>query len=66
MVTVLARKRKRDPDHAITFMAQPNQNFGPVPAVKLLGIMLRNRCWPTTFHTITVGDADGWCQNWMV
>ena len=21
-------------------------------AVKLLGIMLRNRCWPTTFHMI--------------
>ena len=30
----------------------------PVPAVKLLGIMLRNRCWPTTFHTVTGGDAD--------
>jgi hypothetical protein len=27
-------------------------------AMKLLRIMLRNRCWPTTFHTITAGDAD--------
>ena len=32
-------------------------------AVKLLGIMLRNRWWPTTCLTITVGDANGWCQN---
>ena len=31
--------------------------------VKLLGIVLRNRCWPTTFHIITVGDVDGWCLN---
>ena len=23
----------------------------PVPTMKLLGIMLRNRCWPITFHT---------------
>ena len=29
----------------------------PVLAVKLLGIMFRNRCWPTTSHTITTGDA---------
>jgi hypothetical protein len=28
--------------------------------------MLRNRCWPTTFHTTTVGDVDGWCHNWSV
>ena len=27
--------------------------------MKLLGIVLRNRCWPTTFHTITDGGADG-------
>ena len=36
-----------------------HQSFCPVLAVKLLGIMLRNRCWPTTFHIITVEDADG-------
>ena len=29
--------------------------------VKLLGIMLRDRWWSTTFHTITVRDAVGWC-----
>ena len=40
-----------------------HQTFRPVSAVKLLGIMFRNRCWPTTFHTITTGDADGWCLN---
>ena len=32
-----------------------------VGATELLGIMLRNRCWPTTFHTITSGDVDEWC-----
>ena len=37
------------------------QTFRLVRAMKLLGIMLRNRCWPTTFHTITAGDGDGWC-----
>ena len=28
--------------------------------------MLRNRCWPTIFHTSIAGDADGWCQKWLV
>jgi len=32
----------------------------------LLGIMFRNRCWPTIFHTITAGDAKRWCQKWPV
>ena len=43
-----------------------HQTFRSVLAVKVLGIMLRNRCWPTTFLTITAGDADGWCRNWPV
>ena len=30
-----------------------------VLAVTLPGLMLRNRCWPTTFYTITAGDAEG-------
>ena len=30
------------------------------------GICLRNRCWPTIFHTITAGDAEGWYLNWPV
>ena len=47
-------------------MPWSHQNFHPVPVVKLLRIMLRNKCWPTTFHSITAGDADGWCQNWRV
>ena len=34
-------------------MLQSHQNFDLVLAVKLLKIMLRNWCWPTTFHTIT-------------
>jgi hypothetical protein len=40
-------------------MLRSHQTFHPVPAVKLLGITFRTRCWPTTFHTITAGDADG-------
>ena len=48
------------------FMPQPHQNLYLVPTVTLLGIMLRNRWWPTTFHTITAGNADGWCLNWLV
>jgi hypothetical protein len=39
-----------------------------VPIVKLLGIMLRNQCWPATFHTIIAEDANdgakrGWCDE---
>ena len=44
-------------------MPRSHQTFCSVLAVKLLGIMLRNRWWPTTFITITAGDADGWCRN---
>ena len=33
-----------------------------VPTMKLLGITLRNRCWPSTCHTIVTINADGWCQ----
>ena len=40
-----------------------HQTFRPVLAVKLLRIMFRNRCWPTTFHTIITGDADAWCHK---
>jgi hypothetical protein len=36
----------------------PHQRFRLVPAVKLLGIMLRNRCWLSLFHIVTTGDAD--------
>ena len=44
-----------------TLMPRSHQTFRPVLAVKLLRIMLRNRCWPTTFHTIIPEDVDGWC-----
>ena len=37
--------------------------FRSVVAVKLLGIMLRIRWWPTTFFTIEAVDADRWCWN---
>ena len=47
-----------------SFMSRSHQTFRLVPAVKKLGIMLRNRCQPTTFHTITTEDADRWCLNW--
>ena len=47
-------------------MPRSQQTFRPIPTVKLLRIMLRNRCWATTLHTITAEDVDGWCQNCMV
>ena len=37
-----------------------HQTFRPVLVVKLLGIMLRNKCWSITFHIIIARDADGW------
>ena len=42
-------------------MPRPHQTFRPILIVKLMGIMLRNRCWATTFHTIIIEDVDGWC-----
>jgi hypothetical protein len=45
----------------VSVMPRSHQTFYPVTTVKLLGIMFRSRRWPTTFHTITAGDADGWC-----
>ena len=44
-------------------MPRSHQTFRLVLTVKLLGIMLRNRWWSTTFLTITAGDVDGWCWN---
>ena len=44
---------------------QSHQTFRSVPTVELLGIMLRNRCWPTTAHTITAVNADRWCHKWL-
>ena len=44
------------------FMPPSHQTFRPVWAMNLLGILLRNRCWLTTFHTITAGHADEWCH----
>jgi hypothetical protein len=38
----------------------------PVPAMKLWGICWELEGLPTTFHITTIGDADGWCQNWPV
>ena len=46
---------------SVSLMPRSHQTFRPVLAVKLLGIMLRNRCWPTTFHIITAENVDGWC-----
>ena len=47
-------------------MPRSHRTFHPVPAVKLLRILLRSRCWPTTFHTVAAKDADGWCHKWLV
>ena len=46
-----------------SLMPRSHQTFRSVVAVKLLGIMLRIRWWPTSFLTITAGDADGWYWN---
>jgi hypothetical protein len=46
------------------FMPRSHQTFRLVSTVKLLGIMFRSRCWPTTFYTITAGDVNGWCLHW--
>jgi hypothetical protein len=40
--------------------ARSHQIFCLLLAMTLLRIMLRNRCWATTFNTITTGDVDGW------
>ena len=44
-------------------MPRSHQTFRPVSVMDLSGIMFGIRCWPTTFHTITTGDDDGWCQK---
>ena len=44
-------------------MPRSHETFRSVLTVKLLGIMLGNRRWPTTFLTITAADADGWSWN---
>ena len=49
-----------------THHAPIHQTFRPVPTLKLLGTMLKSRCWPTHLHTITSGDVNGWCQKWPV
>ena len=51
------------PQSNVIIRLQCHQTFRLVPTVKLLGIMLKNRYWPTTFYTITIEDADGWCLN---
>jgi hypothetical protein len=48
----------------VPLMPRSHQTFRLVPTMKLLGIMFKNRCWPTIFYTISAGDADGWCLNW--
>jgi hypothetical protein len=40
-------------------MPRSDQRFRPDLAMKLLWITLRNKRWPTTFHTIVAGDAYG-------
>ena len=44
---------------------QSHQTFRLFLVVELLKIMGRNICWPTTFHTITLGDAHRWCHKWL-
>ena len=47
-------------------MPRWHQIFRLVLTMKLLGIMLRNRWWPTTFQSNIVGDVVGWCHKWPV
>ena len=44
----------------------PEQTFHLVQAMKLLDIMLRNKCLPTTFYTITARNVNKRCLNWLV
>lgn len=37
-----------------------------VTTMKLVGIMLRSRSWPITFHTITAKDVVRLIQNWLL
>ena len=55
----------RQPYDPVTagIMPRSHQTFRSVLAEKLLGIMLGNRWWPTTFLTITAEDADRWWWN---
>ena len=48
------------------FMLRSHQNIHPVRVLKSLGIMLRNRCWPTAFHNIIAGNANRWRQKQLV
>ena len=41
--------------------AWSHQHFRPIPIVKVLGIMLRSKCWPTIFLNIITRDAIKWC-----
>ena len=50
----------------LKLMPRSHQMFYPVAPMILLGIMLRNRCKSTTFHTIITEDADKQCFNWPV
>ena len=52
-----------DKTPVVRVMPWSHQTFRSVQAVKFLGIVLRNRWWPTTFLTITAEDADRWCRN---
>ena len=47
----------------MTLTPQSHQTFRPVPTVNLLGIMFKNRCWPSTSHTVKAEDADRWWLN---
>jgi hypothetical protein len=36
-------------------------NFLSGSSREIVGDYVEDRCWPTTFHTITTEDANGWC-----
>ena len=50
----------------LTLVSRSHENSRHVWVVKLLRIVLRSRCWLTTFHTVLTGDVDKWCLNWPV
>ena len=47
----------------IRLMPRSHRTFRPVPTMKLLEIMLRSKCQPTTFHTITTGDVGNYSSG---
>jgi len=56
-LVLVGKSKQRYIGFILWLMPRSHQTFRSIPTVKLLGIMFINRFCPTTFHTITAGDA---------